>query len=277
MKYCITWYGDNNSKMLEKAEEINIDLSKVKDLTDLPEFCEQHPNQRINLCIDDFEDGMNEGYFKIALDYQKDNPDKNIYVRLPWYNEAMNAVLLDYPDSKHFFNMLVNTWDVFYGLAESGVSDIYITGDLGFELDKIQKIAHEREDGEYIQIRVFPNIAMSDWKYLDDIKKFFIRPEDVGMYNEYIDVFEFWGDLEKQDIYYSIYKKDKEWFGRLNEIIIGFDSLLNSKTTLPRFSKKRIKCGRQCLKGGSCHMCNSIEALSENLEKAGLFIDKKED
>lgn len=52
MKYCIDFYG-KQTDLLNLVDEINIDLLKIKDLGDLEEFCEQHKNQRINLCIND--------------------------------------------------------------------------------------------------------------------------------------------------------------------------------------------------------------------------------
>lgn len=85
---------------------------------------------------------------------------------------------------------------------------------------------------------------------------------------------EFFGEKEKQDTYYNIYKKDKEWFGNLGEIIIGFNDIIDSRYIIPRFAKKRIKCGRECMKGGPCKICDRIVNLSHNLEEAGLIVKK---
>ena len=54
----------------------------------------------------------------------------------------------------------------FLGYISLGVSDIYIGEDLGFELDKVSKIAKEHN----IQIRTFPNIVQTQWKYASSLK-----------------------------------------------------------------------------------------------------------
>ena len=74
-------------------------------------------------------------------------------------------------------------------------------------------------------------------------------------------------------------QEDKKWFGDLQEIIIGLDSKIDSRYIIPRFAEKRIKCGKDCLKGGKCEMCKRILDLSEQLENAHLIvqIDKEKE
>ena len=66
--------------------------------------------------------------------------------------------------------------------------------------------------------------------------------------------------------------KDKKWFGKLKEIIPNFDSELDSRFIIPHFAKQRIKCGKKCLKGGKCKICERIEQLSKTLEKSNLLV-----
>jgi len=61
-------------------------------------------------------------------------------------------------------------------------------------------------------------------KYNDGFKQFFIRPEDVDIYGEYVDVIEFYDSIEQQNVLYEVYFKDKEWNGKLREIIKGMDN-----------------------------------------------------
>lgn len=99
-----------------------------------------------------------------------------------------------------------------------------------------------------------------------------MRPEDIQYLEEYVDVCEFYGDYKKFDILYDIYKNDEKWFGNLQEIIIGLDKPIDSKYIVPRYGQKRIRCNRECLKGGKCKICFSIEELSKNLEKIGMVV-----
>ena len=264
MKYCIDFNKD--TQILDKVEEINIFLDRIESLDALSQFNEEHKNQRINVCITDLEKALVDNQIKTLLDYQEKNP--NIYLRLPGKNEELDMLLAEYPNSKFYFDIKINDWDRVIGFIEYGVSDIFIVEGLGFELDKIAAIAHPKG----IQIRVYPNVAQTTWRNLDDLRKFWIRPDDIDFYSQYVDVCEFYGMNEKIDVIYNIYKKDKKWFGNLGEIIAGIEQPLDSRYVVPRFARKRVRCGRECMKGGNCQMCDRIKELSGNLEKAGLMV-----
>lgn len=267
MKYCMDY--NKQSKLLDKVDEININIRNLDDLQLVIDWTQSHNKQRINLCLLDYELGLNEGYIKKALQFQKEQKDNlDIAIRLPGRSEELDVMLLDYPEAKIYFDEKITSWDRLIGTIEYGVSDVFICEGLGFELDKIAAIAHPKN----IQIRVYPNVAQTSWKQMPSLKTFFIRPEDVKEYEKYVDIFEFYGEEEKFDILYDIYKKDKIWFGKLNELIVGFNDDIDSRYIIPRFAKKRIKCNRECLKGGNCHICDHIKDLSLNLEKAGLIV-----
>lgn len=273
MKYCINFYG-KHIDLLNTIDEINLNLSKIRKLEDLEEFCKNHSHQRINLCINDYEDAINNTYLTFAFDFQKQFKQYDIAIRLPGWDQNFCPTLKEkYPSSKMFFNIHIIDWDTLIDFLNFGVSDVYIAEAMGFELDKIAEIVHAHNT----QIRVFPNVAQAAISRSPDLLKFWIRPEDIIEYENYIDVCEFYGDDEKQSVYYDIYVNDKKWAGNLNEIIIGLDTDINSRTLLPRFAKKRIKCGRQCMKGGKCHMCDRILELSKTLEKNKLQIKIEED
>lgn len=264
MKYCIDFNKD--TQILDKVDEINIFLDRIESLEALSQFSEEHKNQRINVCITDLEKALIDNQIKALLDYQENN--SNIYLRFPGKSEELDMLLAEYPNSKFYFDIKVNDWDRVIGFIEYGVSDIFIVEGLGFELDKIAAIAHSKG----IQIRVYPNVAQTTWRNLDDLRKFWIRPDDIDFYSQYVDVCEFYGMNEKIDVIYNIYKKDKKWFGNLGEIIAGIEQPLDSRYIVPRFARKRVRCGRECMKGGNCQMCDRIKELSNNLEKAGLMV-----
>ena len=167
-----------------------------------------------------------------------------------------------------FFSTLVHSWDVLTGLADMGVSDIYIVEELGFELASAAAVLHERG----IQIRCYPNVAQSAHPDVPDIKKFFIRPEDVELYEQYVDVFEFYGD--NNNLYYKIYAKDKKWFGDLSEIIFHFDKNLDSRCVVPQFAEVRSRCGKKCMKGSPCRICEKVDRLAGTMQENGLYFKK---
>lgn len=274
MKYCINY--SNKSHIIDKVDEILIRYDKNKILELFTQFIPAHSNQRVivQLIEEDNIDTIVNNLKKIISIYNE-NKDIKFDIQLPFYNQKFMEELKD-TNLKYFFKAAANSWDKFTGLISQNVSDIYITDELAFELDKVAEIAHKNS----IKVRIYPNVAQSRWDKLSDILKFFIRPEDIEMYEPYVDVCEFYGDKAQQiDTYYKIYQEDKKWFGDLQEIIIGLDSKIDSRYIIPRFAEKRIKCGKDCLKGGKCEMCKRILDLSEQLENAHLIvqIDKEKE
>ena len=274
MKYCINY--SNKSHIIDKVDEILIRYDKNKILELFTQFIPAHLNQRVivQLMEENNIDTIVNNLKKIISIYNE-NKDIKFDIQLPFYNQKFMEELKD-TNLKYFFKVAANSWDKFTGLISQNVSDIYITDELAFELDKVAEIAHKNN----IKVRIYPNIAQSRWDKLSDILKFFIRPEDIEMYEPYVDVCEFYGDKAQQiDTYYKIYQEDKKWFGDLQEIIIGLDSKIDSRYIIPRFAEKRIKCGKDCLKGGKCEMCKRILDLSEQLENAHLIvqIDKEKE
>lgn len=56
MKFCVNF--SKESKILDKVDEINIQYNRIESSEALSQFCEEHKNQRINLCIDNLEEGL---------------------------------------------------------------------------------------------------------------------------------------------------------------------------------------------------------------------------
>lgn len=254
MKYCLD-FRRKTKEVLKEVDEINF----VFDLASLLDFLEEYKDKRINVSIN------NEDVDKIIKIY-KENPNLNIYIKLPFYSKEI-ADKMKSAKIPFFYATLVNNWDVFKGFVDLGVSDIFVTEALGFELDKVAAIAHANNIG----LRAFPNVCQSTWDETPTLKKFFIRPEDTKIYEKYIDVFEFFGSPDKQKIFYKIYKEEK-WFGKLGELILGFNFDLDSRFIIPNFAEQRVKCGKKCLKGERCQICERIVDLSKTLEKSKIIV-----
>lgn len=90
----------------------------------------------------------------------------------------------------YFFSKYFTTIDEVYEAILLQPSDMYICEELGFSLDRISKLLHSHN----IKVRVFPNICQSSANKIPPIKKFFIRPEDIPLYEQFVDVFELVAD-----------------------------------------------------------------------------------
>ena len=262
MKYCI-----NYNKRIQtdcQIDEYTIEFKKSEP--NLLQFLDENTDKRIILYAKEEQDLL---LFKDLC--KKYN---NLVIKFEYYDKTIieEIVELGFP---FFYNIHVNNWDLLLGLIDLGVTDVYVVEDLCFQLDKVAEIAH----AENVQLRVFPNVAQSVWGDTAPLKKFFIRPEDVNIYGQYVDVFEIYGENKNViAVTLKVYQKDKKWFGRLNEIIIGLgDPNLDSRFITPLFAEKRVTCDKRCVKGGKCRICDRIQDLAKTLEEANIYIDFKEE
>ena len=71
-------------------------------------FCNEHKNQRINVCMENLEKSLQENKIKDILDFQKEHSDLILYIRFPMRNEELDIMLNEYQDSKFFFDTKIN-------------------------------------------------------------------------------------------------------------------------------------------------------------------------
>lgn len=170
-----------------------------------------------------------------------------------------------------FFDEFIDTWDKLASIVKLQVSDVYIVSDLGFTLSEVSLYC--KKNG--VKVRVFPNVSQFSAPVgnLDRITGFFIRPEDIPLYEEYVDVCELWCDLDRQSVLYEIYKK-QNWIGRVDEIITNFNAEIGNKTIAPIFGEMRINCKKRCYRG-QCNKCYRVVDMSKELDDKHLIIKEK--
>lgn len=267
MKYCLKF--NSRSKYIDEIDEIIFECDSQHHYKDILLFLAKHKekynNKKIILHLKQNSDIIN------VAELIKRFELGNITLLINDYYELKESeyAFLKEGNIPFFFFTRVNNWETFLGLLNTGVSDMYITEDLGFQLDKIGPLAHAKS----ISLRTFANVCQTVWKESDGLRSFFIRPEDVDSYGEYIDVIEFFAESEDQyDTFYKIYAKDKKWFGDLREIIIGLKTPLYSPSLFKFFGASRATCNRKCFKGRPCAVCERSQEASETFFRNGVFI-----
>lgn len=254
MKSCIEWR--KGFKFLPEIDQFNIDF-RNKEIQ-LNKFLDLYAkSQRVNIRLP--EDYTKNNIELLEAAYEK---GYNIAIILPdiYYIERLKEKGVPF-----YLSKAVDTWDEFSGFLSIGVSDIFITGELGFELDKISAKAKEKN----VQIRCYANIIQSSWAGERGLKGFFIRPEDVDFYSNYVDVIEFYDAVDQQNVLYDVYFHSKEWNGKLREIIKGLVSDVDNYYILgSEFARRRSQCGKKCLKDSRCELCDRLVELAESLEKS---------
>ena len=252
MKYCLRY--TNISTKLNKADEISILYIEDKGLVD---FMEKFSSQRIILRIDapNFKDTEVRKLIAIKNTY----PDYRFAVAMNTYNADLGKTFKE-AGIDFFEKVPCTNWENFNYLIKEGVSDINISGPLGFELGKIHRTLIMLNSK--VQIRATPNKCSKLNLNTDPLVGFFIRPEDTSVYEDFIDVFEFEG-VEHQDTFYSIYAEQKAFIGNLNQCIYDLEKPIDNKGLINLFGERRKNCEQQCLKGSRCQRCYDLTDLAK--------------
>lgn len=259
MNYCIRFNKD--SKYLDTIEELVIDFTPGRSEMLLQSFIDMHANQRVTMDIGTIEPSKEliaavanlRDSSKFAMRFDKKNAAalKAIpKLGIKWY--LTNAAL---------------TYDDIFTYKNLGASEFFIGAQLGFDLPHCKAIA----DSLDMKIRSVYAYAVEATPIYRNYWQYFIRPEDVTLYSQYIDTIELYGEPHMVNILVKAYRAEK-WNGPLNEIIPIVDQTYDSRFIIPHWGRRRINCNRKCMYGDSCTMCETIYNLSQTLEEAKIII-----
>ena len=270
MQYAVNYC--KGAKMEPFAEIIiNYNRQDMELLT----FLENHPNQRIILSIkqnDIISFHEAQGWRQLNVIY-----DKYPFIAVRFEDLGAFHQLTSIEEEcikeltvPYFFGAIVTTFDQLQYFLTQGVCAIYVAEDICFSLTWVKQLCKEKN----VQVRAFPNIAQANVRAVPALKKFFIRPEDVNIYEDVIDILEFWGPIERQEVLYRFYSKGR-WFGNLRDLILDLDIEFDSRRILPEFAQMRKICNRKCMRGEPCEVCERILSISKKLENHHLIIKPK--
>lgn len=251
--FCIDYYPYQS--YIKDADEIKVKYNP--NVFVLKDFLELYKTKSIVLDVTENFDEIDAKMMKELLQTYN-----NFKIMLKYQNNKHLALVQKYNLPFFFFNF-VTTIDQVYGFIEYHPTDMYICEQLGFSIDKISKILHNNN----IKVRVFPNICQSSFSETNSLLTFFIRPDDIAFYKNFVDVFEIFSDRKSQGVIFKIYKEQK-WFGDIHEIIPTFKGELDGRYLLNDFGIFRSKCGKRCLyKPGSCDICLRLLDLSKTFKE----------
>lgn len=251
-------------------EQVQFNINYAPKLEKLSNFIEIYGNHRINLIfnnLDDLDSDLN-----IISVLKEQYPDSNLVMVLPPYGLKQDLEKIKEKSIPFYFNKTVTNIDEFNEFLNLGATDLRIGGWLGFFVEILSKKAKEKG----CLLRAYPDICQGSEE--ESFKNFFIRPEDIDLYAKFIDVFEFAHDKSTLNTVYEVYAKNKLWYGKLNEIILGFKGEEDSRFILPTFAEIRCHCKKRCAYdlNNTCNICGRISELGESLENRGFIIEKGE-
>lgn len=238
MKYCIS--GRQKKSVLRQADEIKM---QYKDKDRLIDYIEEFSDKTFILSIPKEEQELDWELFKT-------------------YTEKVNfilcidnlhlAALCNLHNIKFYWNYPIFTWYELDGILKLNPCYLLLNAPLFFDLKKVK----EKTD---IPIRAVPNLAYDAYIPRDNgICGTWIRPEDIKIYEQYIDVFEFiTDDLGKENTLLHIYKDNGAWPGNLNLLFTNFNINVDNRAILEDIAEKRIDCGQRCMSTSNCHYCET--------------------
>ena len=253
---------------------VEIDIHYKPKVKELEDFIIKYKQKRINLIFDSWGDFDQERDPDLILAFRQKYPTCDLVMRLPEYS-AQIQTLLTQKGLPHYYYIFANRWGVFNGLLNTSVTDIYITEDLCFCMDIVQQKVKDKNK----RIRTFCDICQTSWPEEESLRTFFIRPEDLFLYNKYIDVVEFFNaEYNKNSLnaLYDLYNTGRRWAGPLKEIIKGFKGDTDSYYIIPYFGEKRLNCEKRC-NVSSCSFCVQLSSLAQTLKQnqIGIFYKNK--
>lgn len=257
--FCVDYY--KHQPFIKDAEQFKITFNPAdRTITDF---------------LDEYKDKSIVIYLSSAISY-----DLNVLKEL--YKQHSNIKLLFDLNNQdrqeimscgvpYFFTECATSIDILHGLIQYHPTDIYVCEELGFHLDKVSKLLHDNN----IKVRVFPNVCQAGFDNIDSLKAFWIRPEDIPVYEKFVDVFEIVSDKNHQETLYKIYKSHK-WFGKIKDLIPNFKNDLDSKYLLDTFGMIRSKCGKRCFyKPESCKVCECFSDMAQTLKNSNIVVTRK--
>lgn len=252
MKYSLPFYVGN--KYLDMVDEIMIKYDADNE-SSLIDFLDEHPNQRIVLRIAK-ENKMTNKNYQFLQAIVKQYAERAVVIRFEELVDIGKRFSLP-----HFFLYYCNDIEQVLTLQNMGVTDVYITGNLCYQLKDIK-------DRIKCNIRVYPNVAQSSIEQSDAYTKFFIRPEDVKTFEPYIDYFEFYtDDVRRAADLYKIYCVQGHFEGDLSHIISGFPPFeVYNECIDPLFAIEKLNCHKACVYWGKdCKICEKWLHLAQTL------------
>lgn len=266
MKYAINYH--KGFRYMDRIDEVMI-IYKDK-LSELIDFVKDMPQERrVILDIAANPQIVIEDNLETIRNVMQVHKNIALKISLAQREVCVDLYEMNIP---FFFCEFADSWDTLVSFIRYRVSDVYVVNELAFEMKDVSKMCKEYG----VNIRVFPNVAQTSSRInnLDKLKSFFIRPEDVEIYEPYVDIFEFFGPDDRESVLFEVYNNGK-WAGDLKDLIIGLDISLHSDTIMPLFGEERVNCGKQCYKG-RCIICDKVVALAKQLEEAKIKLVKTE-
>lgn len=219
------------------------------------------------------------------VDWEKINAYKDVLKIIIAVEDTSMIEVAHLYGYKSFWSYPASSFWELQGLLDLKVDQVLLDAPLYFQLGKVKRMC-----GDDVELRLVVNKCMNGYmQRKNGICGTYVRPEDIDVYSEFIEHFEFDADnsLKKEHTLYHIYAENKNWPGNLNRLLTylnvdidnrAFDTLRIDEEDEKYFAHRRINCGQACLSGGTCTLCPSVfKLISVFSEHAEEYMDTLDD
>ena len=237
MKICLN--SHQTSEYLKKADEFKI---LYKDRHKIIDFVENYPSKVIILDM--------KGYNGIIawddIKRYKKMTRNNFIIAL---NDLADIKYCKEENIKFYWNFPISTFYDLQAIKNLGAEYAIIDAPLFFNIKEAANIG--------VKLRVVPNISYYAFIPRDNgVCGSWIRPEDLVLYEPYIETIEFEDcDIKKEQALYRIYIEQKKWPGDLGMIITNLNYPGVNRMIPSELTERRLQCGQKCQSSSSCQLC----------------------
>lgn len=259
-EYKIT-FDDKKNKIDKLCEFLTFDDADV-------------PNKRVNIV---YANGFNEKHHKILSRLHND-----LHVCLTNSADVLAIDQLKNLGIKYYFDSNFPAYNntTLDMLVNFGVSDLYVTDDLCYNIDDVSKECYDKG----IRLRCVLNRIPSTSAFKkSDPRAIIFRPEDIDLLAQYYDTFEFdcgptnQYDWHKFNVLMRAFFEQKSWYGDLSEINDDLGFTAYNPTLTKEFFRFKYNCRRRCsTDSSSCHRCENYLDISKMLYEHGAQISNRE-
>lgn len=240
----------HRSKYKDQASEIRCPSNQLGLIV---KYIKEHPEKRYNIIYDEDKDPIPKLIEQVDL--VKDITP-NYTIEVSKITTLQTLIATDY---NAYLRHPVTDEETLDNLLHLGVSDVYIDGPLGFEIDFLTK----RKGQAFIRTSpcLSANASLAP-NSKSNATSFFIRPEDLHLYQSAIDIIDFKEkDQDKEDTLFQIYNRGTFNFN-LQDLIPQLHIEVPNLFIKPDFAENRLNCGQRCFR---CHLCETQLALASKL------------
>ncbi len=241
-------------------------IEEYKDLTKAMELLRNNKEIRTVFKVDNLMLGSNLEDFKML---------SQVYDVVFATNSIKNLEILLKEEIPCFQMAKVSDIDTLVTYCEMGVTDVYLAGALAFDISNASKIAK----GYGVKTRILPNIvthsctgiiAPEDAEpYIDDFSGFWVNPNGLELYEDYVDYVELACVDKLQETVYEIYFLDKHYDGMLSDFLVNSKEAIRSSLLPKEFTEARLNCGKRCVGLHRCSKCFKYRVIAQLAQDSG--------